>query len=538
MTSRIARWTLAALVAAAILPAAAAAHATIVASTPGDTAVVKAAPPQVTLKWSESVDLGAHAVRLLDGSGKELPTPAPRHGPGGPATAVLTLPRGLGNGTYVVAWRVVSADSHPVSGAVSFSIGAPSAVLFSAGGTSSAAVRGIDAVGRGAAFVGLAITIGGSLVLLVLWPEGPASRRARRLLWGGIGALLAGSVAVLLLQGPYASGGALSGAFSPSLISFSLSTRFGHALVIRILLALVFAGLVARALQRGGAREPAIAVPAAACGLGLIATWTLTDHSRTGVQTWLGVPVASAHLLAMALWFGGLVLLLGCVLGRPHATLAPVVPRFSRLALACFAVLGASGLYLSWRQVGALGALPSTDFGKLLLLKAGIVLAIVGLAALSRRALRRGGDDLARLLRRSVAGEAFLGVAVLGVTATLVNTAPARVSYVDPVDTTVAGPAGARLQVKLSPAKAGRNVLDVYLLQRDGSLMVVPELTARLLPPDAGTGPLNAGLAAAEPGHYVADDLSVPFAGRWTLRLQIRTSEIDEDDVDVPVRIR
>jgi copper transport protein len=214
------------------------------------------------------------------------------------------------------------------------------------------------------------------------------------------------------------------------------------------------------------------------------------------------------------------------------------VPRFSRMALGCFAVLGASGLYLSWRQVGGLGALPSTDFGKLLIAKAAIVLAIVGLAALSRRALRRGGDHLGRLLRRSVAGEAFLGVAVLGVTATLVNTAPARVSYVDPVDVTVSGPAGARVQVKLSPAKQGRNVMDVYLVRRNGSLLVVPELTARLLAPDAGTGPLKVELAAAEPGHYVADRLSVPFAGRWTLRLQIRTSEIDEDDVDVPVRIR
>ncbi len=57
-------------------------------------------------------------------------------------------------------------------------------------------------------------------------------------------------------------------------------------------------------------------VAAGACVLGILATWTLTDHSRTGVQTWLGVPAATVHLLAMALWFGGLALLLVCVLGR------------------------------------------------------------------------------------------------------------------------------------------------------------------------------------------------------------------------------
>jgi copper transport protein len=328
---------------------------------------------------------------------------------------------------------------------------------------------------------------------------------------------------VLLLQGPYASGGSFSGLFSPSLVSFSLSTRFGHALVVRIVLAVAFALLMAAALRR---REPWALGGAAACAVGLVLTWTLTDHSRTGVQTWLGVPAGSLHLLAMALWFGGLVMLL---LARPGRE---VVARFSRLAVACWVALGVTGVYLAWRQVGVLNALPHTDFGKLLLVKTGVVLAILGLAYFSRQAVQRGGDVFG-----TVAGEACLGVAVLAVTATLVNTAPARVSYVDPVDTTVAGPAGTRVQVKLNPAKSGRNVLDVYLVKRDGSLLEVPQLDARLTP-EGSAGPLKVSLASAEPGHYVADQLEVPFPGKWTLQLQIRTSEIDEDDVDVPVRIR
>jgi copper transport protein len=524
MIKGIARWTLAVLVACAVAPAAAAAHATIVSTTPGDTAVVKTAPRQVTLEWSESVDLGKDSVQLLDGSGKRIATPPPERGANA-RTAAMTLPRGLANGTYVVSWRVVSADSHPVSGAFSFSIGAPSAVVFSTGGASNAVVKAIDAVARGIAFLGLAITIGGAVVLFLLWPEGRADPRGRRLLWGGIGALLLGSVVVLLVQGPYASGGSLVDVVKPSLFSFSLSTRFGHAIVIRIVLALVLAGLVMRALERGG-RERAILLPAGACVLGLVLTWTLTDHSRTGVQTWLGVPVASVHLLAMALWFGGLIAVLLLRPGRE------VIARFSRLALASFLVLGATGVYLAWRQVGGFPALPATDFGKLLLLKTGIVVAIVVPAYYSRRAVQRGGS-----VRQTVAGEACLGLAVLAVTATLVNTAPARVSYIDPVNTTVTGPAGARVQVRLSPAKQGPNVLDVYLVRRDGTLLVVPELTAQLIP-KGSAGPLKVDLAAAEPGHYVDDRLSVPFVGDWTLRLQIRTSEIDEDDVDVPVKIR
>jgi copper transport protein len=427
---------------------------------------------------------------------------------------VLALPPGLAEGTYVVAWRVVSSDSHPVSGAFSFSIGTPSQVVFESGGTSSATVRTIDAFGRGIAFLGLALALGGALVVFALWRGGPADARGRALVFSGVGVLLAGSVIVLLMQGPYASGGPVTDAFSS--LSFSLGTRFGHAIVARIVLAVAFLVLLLRGLR----------VPAALCGVALIFTWTLVDHSRTGVQTWLGVPAASVHLLAMALWFGGLVVVLACGDEAP-------VARFSRVALVCFVALGTTGVYLAYRQSGELGALPATVFGRLLLSKTAVVAGIVALAYFSRRAVRRRSTP-----RRTVAGEAFLGIAVLALTAVLVNTAPARVDYVDPIAKTVAGPEGGTVEVRVAPAKQGENVADVYLMGRDGKLVEVPELTARLRPKDGDSGPLDVAFRSAERGHFVASPMVVPYPGDWILRLQIRTSEIDESDIDVPLKIR
>jgi len=228
----------------------------------------------------------------------------------------------------------------------------------------------------------------------------------------------------------------------------------------------------------------------------------------------------------MALWFGGLVVVLACGAAAP-------VARFSRLALGCFGVLAVSGVYLAYRQSGELGALPHTVFGRLLLVKAAIVVAIAAIAWFSRQAVLRGATP-----RRTVAGETFLGIATLGVTAVLVNTAPARVAYVDPIDKTLSGPAGMTVEVKVNPAKQGENVADVYLVRRNGSLQQVPELTARLVPADRRSGPLEVKFRGAEPGHYVASPLTVPYPGKWTLRLQIRTSEIDEADINVPVKIR
>jgi copper transport protein len=547
-----ARGLLAALMWLCVVPAVAGAHATVVRTTPADKSVVGPSLRTVSIRWSEPVDLGPDSVRLLDASGAQVEVSRAERVRGDRSTAVFRLPPGLAEGTYVVAWRVTSADSHPVSGAFSFSLGQPSA-LVAAGepAAASALVKVLDGIARGLSFVGFALTVGGALVALFLWPEGRASVRARRFLQVGLGALMTGSVALLLLQGPYATGGGALDAFSPALLEFSLSTRFGQALVVRILLTLALAALIARELRppasggapglaaaaSGGAalRRPA-ALGLGACVVGLLLTWTLTDHSRTGVQTWLGVPAASVHLLAMTLWLGGLTLLLACVLRRPPASLEPVVPRFSRLALGCFVVLGLTGAYLAWRQAGELAALPATTFGRLLLVKSGIVVVVLVLAWFSRRAVARRGGDLARRLRRTVLAEAVLGVVVLGVTAGLVNAAPARVAYVRPVDVTVAGVNGGQVQVHVEPAKQGPNVVDIYLVNPGGRLFIPAEIEARLRGGDSP--PLPVELTSAEPGHYVATAMTVPAPGDWTLRLTVRTSEIDEQAIDVPVRIR
>ena len=120
----LARGLLAALVWMAVLPAVAGAHATIVRVTPADRSVVAKQPAEVTIRWSEPVDLGPDSVKLLDAGGRTLDTPKAARIRGDRTTAVVKLPAGLKEGTYVVAWRVTSADSHPVSGAFSFSIGA------------------------------------------------------------------------------------------------------------------------------------------------------------------------------------------------------------------------------------------------------------------------------------------------------------------------------------------------------------------------------------------------------------------------------
>ncbi|SCE98341.1 copper transport protein [Micromonospora viridifaciens] len=556
------------------------AHAYLLETSPVDGAVLASPPAEVRLRFSEAVSFNERSFQLLDVSAKKLAIGVPGHVDGKANTARVSLPADLAEGTYVLAWRVTSADSHVVSGAFSFSIGHPSATTALVGQDASPALPVVDAVGRGLAFLGVAVALGGALFVVVLWPAGRGDRRGPRLVWSGFAALTTGTVVVLLVQGPYAAGTSLAGVFDPDLLGATVSTRLGHALLARLVIVLALGVIFGIAVRpspppdgveavgvgaAGGSAVRRVVLPAVAVvgAVGLTLTWALADHAQTGVQTWLAVPATSAHLLAMALWLGGLITLVACVLipaGRREPTrvisLEPVLPRFSQLAQICFAVIAGTGVYLAWRQVGSWAALGATAFGWLLLGKLAAVLAVVGLAAGARRFVRRRsreplGLDAApsaavRRLRRSVAGEVVLGVAVVSITAVLVNTAPARTSYAPPVHTTVPMPttedavdaapglAGASIEVTIEPARAGSNVADIYITGRDGSLIAVPEISGELESPNREVPALPVKVTAAEPGHYVANSMSIPFPGSWMLRLDIRVSDFDE----TPVRVQ
>ncbi|MGK5741351.1 copper resistance CopC/CopD family protein [Micromonospora sp. URMC 103] len=560
------------------------AHASLLETSPVNGEVLASPPAEVRLRFNEAVSFNERSIQLLDTNAEKLTIGTPGHVDGKANTVRVSLPTDLAEGTYVLAWRVTSADSHVVSSALTFSIGHPSATAAPVEQDAHRAVVVVDAVGRALAFLGMALALGGALFVAVLWPAGPTDRRGRRIVWSGFAVLAAGTVVVLLVQGPYAAGTSLAGVFDPDLLGAALSTRLGHALLARLVIVLALGvafGLAVRHRSRsittvsattgtaqtetagaaGATRRIVLPAVATVGAVALPLTWTLTDHAQTGVQTWLAVPATSLHLLAMALWLGGLITLAARVLipaGRRDtsqaSTLEPALPRFSGLAQICFAVIAATGVYLSWRQVGTWAALGATDFGRLLLGKLAVVLAVVGLAAGARRFVRRRGREplgldaapaaAVRRLRRSVVAEILLGVAVVSITAVLVNTAPARTSYAPPVRATVPVPAaavesdaglrGASIEVNIEPARSGNNVADIYLTGPDGSLVAVPEVSGQLESPDRDVPKLPVTVTAAEPGHYVANSMSIPFPGEWVLRLDIRVSDFDE----TPVRVQ
>ncbi|MEW2220958.1 copper resistance protein CopC [Streptomyces sp. NPDC006990] len=446
-TSRTAVRTLSALAAltAALLgvlalAGPAAAHAALTGSDPAEGAVVDDAPRQVTLDFSEGVAMSDGAIRVLDPRGARVDTGTVRDtGTSGTVRRTVGLDPGLDQGTYTVAWQAVSADSHPVSGAFTFSIGKPSETSAkvpqqdeNAGGGTVGALYGI---GRYAAYAGYVLLIGGAAFVLLCAPRAASSRAVQRLVTTGWSLLAASTLALLLLRGPYTGSGRFADVLDLGGLKDVVATKPGAALVSRLLLLAagalftsVLFGVYARQRasddegdereevpqegaavlpRKAGESEAAPRDGTAASGdgaavrqrrdlhwglsaggallaAGLAATWALAEHASTGIQTGLAVPVDVLHLLAVALWLGGLAALC-CLLRRGPSPTGTEVRRFSRLAFGCVVVLAGTGLYQSWRQVGSWRALTDTSYGQLLVVKVLLVGAVLAIAWFSRR---------------------------------------------------------------------------------------------------------------------------------------------------------
>ncbi|MFJ6611415.1 copper resistance CopC/CopD family protein [Streptomyces sp. NPDC091289] len=385
----------------------ASAHAALTGSDPQDGAVVDTAPKEVTLSFSEAIAVGDDSIRVLDPSGKRADTDAePRDlSEGGTVRYGVALHSGLPDGTYTVAWQAISADSHPISGAFTFSIGAPSetTVALPSQEAGGGPVGVVYDIARYAAYGGFVLLVGGSAFVLICWQRGAAALPMQRLVVRGWLTLTAATLAMLLLRYPYTGSGKFADAFDLAGLQSVLDTKPGAALVSRLLLlgaaALFIAVLFGTYARREDEREKkdltfGLAVGGGVVAAGIAATWAMSEHASTGIQTSIAMPVDVLHLLAVAAWLGGLASLLVALYRTPDIT-STAVRRFSAVAFSSVVVLAATGIYQSWRQVGSWSALTGTRYGQLLILKVALIGVLLAVAWFSRRWTGRLTDTAA-----------------------------------------------------------------------------------------------------------------------------------------------
>ena len=515
------------------------AHAALAASDPADGAVVPDAPDKVTLTFTESVQLLPGKIQVLapDNSRADQGEPTVDG-----AQVTIALRAGGGRGTYVVSYRVISADSHPAAGSVSYSVGAASAPPTASANdtTVDPVVRVLIPIGKYLGYAGLVLLVGPVLVLALLWPHRLSRRGPARLVWTGIGLAVGSTLLAIWLQAPYATGSALSEVRAGDLRDV-LGSTFGAVMLVRLGV-LAAAALLLRPLLRGnGGESRADLALLGVLAVAALATWPLTGHPTASPVAGVSVVIDAIHLAAMAVWLGGLVMLAGFLLPRANdRELGAILPIWSRWAATAVSALILAGILQALIEVASFDGLVATTYGRLLLVKVALAALVLSVAWYSRRLVRaRTAEQRPRGLRRAVVMELTITAVVLGVTSALVQIPPPRTAEAaatpDTVTRTLTSSTMA-LQVDIYPAAVGNNSIHLYAYTPDNKPLTVVEWTGTAALPAKGIEPIRISLLRITDFHAIGD-IALPAAGEWTFKFTARTSDIDQQTLTMTATV-
>ncbi|HWE80636.1 MAG TPA: CopD family protein [Gaiellaceae bacterium] len=445
------------VVCALLVPAAAWAHATLRAETPGFQQELAASPRDIRLHFDQFVKFPY--VQVYDAAGHTFARAATAHG-----LTIVAPVRKLPKGGYTVRWHALSADGHVVSGVWTFGVRMRAPAPTDAYGADGP--NDTEHVVRWLYFLSFAVLIGslGFRLFVLGGREVPAAVERRIYALAGIGAVAVIQVGILafclrcedVLQLPL--GKYIYGDLTP----IAQGTRFGKAFV---LMTLGFAFVSALVYLAWLLERAVILVPALLLSLGLLSGLSLSGHDALDPGSWVATEIADwVHISAASLWLGGLLSLAVCWSAAPDLRRAAFI-RFSRLATVLIALVLAAGTYLAIVRVPHLRDLWTQRYGIVLLVKICLVAAAVAWGGVHHFLIRprvatADSRSLGRI-GRSLAGESMIGVAVLLAAAVLVDSKPPPKPAPGSVSQAVAHRSGARAAALRAPAPSAR--------PRDGS---------------------------------------------------------------------
>jgi len=560
----------------------AAAHANLVRSTPAAGAVLETAPPTIQLEFSEELDPSFSRVQLFN-SQYQLIEPGPGEvAAANPKVMRLIIPD-LARGSYTAIWRVRSAaDGHITEGSIPFGVGvAPSAgSLIPAPGAPDPATLpppALDTIARWLNYLAAAIALGGFPFALLVWrpayrmwsvASGPLSvaddqesstedqaprttdhgprttdeamtRFLRRMaLVGGIAFLLT-NLFFLVTQAAAAAEVSLLQAIGTPLLAL-LSGRAGLIWLARIALIVQIIILSWRLPPAGGGSAQLWWI-SLVIGAVTLLTLGLLSHAAAAAQAPIAIPLDWLHLTAMVAWLGGLIPLAAAVAAvrRDPAgalPLALIIPRFTRLALPCVAILTLTGLYNYFLHINRLDLLAATTYGRALLIKLGLFALLIALGVVNmqilQRKLRGASNQLVRAFGRTVGIEIAVGALVLLTAGALTSVAPSLAAWQAHEQQGIAQSAAlgdVDLTLRIAPAQIGDNEFAVDVNDRRAGAAAAPtKVLLRFDMQGMAMGKLQTEAAPSGGERYTARGSFTSMGGRWNIEVVLRRAGFDD----------
>jgi copper transport protein len=548
-------WVVAAALAA---PAVAWSHAALLRTVPAASVVVNTSPKAVQLVFSEAVEPRFAIVSVTDAGAHQL-TAGPAHRSASNVNELDVPVKPLGEGWYLVVWRVISVDGHPVRGAFTFAVGpnagpAPEFVIPTLSETAATptlvAARWVALL---AMLTALGLFVFRAVIArpLVARAAGTRLRAVSIAFWSALAiALVAIPVYMLLATAQFALRSFWSfGALVPLL----RVSAFGRGyLDLELILGLfALAAGAALWLDRPQQTKRSIASLLALWGALLAAGSAvlipgIAGHALQTSPRSFALALDALHLGAVAIWVGGLVGLLVLWRSLPVeqrvAGLLVSVPRFSNVAFVSAMTLLGSGIGASVLHLPTLASLWQTSYGQTILVKAGVLLAAMLLAAVNLLRTKprllasverpEVGPGAAVLLRRLVGGEVVLVTGAVLAAALLSSLPPppkALAGLGKPSAHTGPGPVstivnrnGYRVELRVTPNRAAAQNTFTVRIERGGAPVRGADVVATVTMLDMEMPAQSYRLAEAAPGVYGRAAPALVMVGRWGLSFQVQ----------------
>lgn len=480
------------------------AHAEFRGSDPAQDSVLDALPAAVSLRFSEQVGVLVLEWRLPDGGLQ------PATGEAGADALTVQPPPDAGRGTYVLRWRVASADGHPVGGSLVFSIGE---VTGAAPDALSATTSLPVVVARGAFVAALVVSVGAAVFHHAVAPLRAGHAR--------IASLIAGLVLPLGLIWIAVEGAdRLDLRLGEAALTEAMKEGLQSPVLFTLILAALAAPLVFGALLAGSRL-------AAAMSLGLAAVSFAASGHALSAPGQIAPVLTALHAGAIIVWAGGLLPLALAMHGEDRL---PILRRFSVIALPAVLLMLGSGSALALLHWGSPDLLAS-DWARLLAVKLLLVAGMLALALWHRlwaMPLLAGGVDAP--VRRSVVLEAFLGLVVLAL-AMGFRLAPPPSAMIAPS----ANPVSIHIHTDKAMADLAATAhipgaTGFYLTLADGDFAPLDpkEVTLALTDSIAGIGPLTASAMQTGPGSWTVAPTILPTPGPWEVRITLLITDFEQ----------
>lgn len=518
-----------------LIPKTSFAHAYITNSNPGVNSELKQAPKQIEIEFNEQIEEGFHSIKVYNSSGERVDAGKTVIQKNNARIMTAALKNNLPHDIYRAEWNAVSADGHPVSGVIPFSIGKAGGKLQEQT-SSQAALHPEAAIDRGILYTALSLFIGTAFFHLFWYRNNKDSSKAKRTVKLLVISLCLTGLALICqlpIQTKENAGGAWSAAFQPDYVKETLlKTAGGYVWMIQISLFILLALSMIPLLKKKAFRSFAYWTAPLLFFFASLLAKAFAGHAAVIDEKAVGIAMDFLHLSAASVWMGGiaaLVLLLSSEWRKPDKTIAwETVRRFSPWAFASVGVLLFSGVLNGFFIIRTFDSLFHTAYGKTLLLKIGLFVIMLVLGAVHVWMTKFSRK---RSISATIKAEWALGIAVLFTTAVFTSLPSPPPPAPLPFNGSETIGNGETLSLHITPNQPGKNEFQVIVTDHNGSLVKDIQQFTVTVYQTGFSGKQHEStfdLKKTKEGTFEAANLSITEKGNWKIKVHGLTNDFNE----------